>query len=95
MVKQIKGRFPFLSVFLVFAILALSFAHGNGRELMATAEEKQSTLMSVKEKSREPRNAIELMDYDDAGPNVNTRSGIYSPPPPPPPPPPSPSPAMG
>ncbi|PSS33689.1 Centrosomal protein [Actinidia chinensis var. chinensis] len=77
------GRFHSVSALLVSALLLLSFSHGFGRKLMQTVE---NDTVPLEENGGLSREMIEL-DYVEAGPNTNPKSGFIQsnlPPPPPP-----------
>ncbi|KAL9257552.1 hypothetical protein AKJ16_DCAP12865 [Drosera capensis] len=75
-----------LVALLVSAIVALLFAPGNGRKLLWNPEENNDAgaLTIFEGKAVRERRVIEVMDYDEPGPNVNPGSGFISPTPPPP-----------
>ncbi|GAB2268570.1 hypothetical protein Dimus_003525 [Dionaea muscipula] len=86
MIKKIKGQSLLLAIVLLWAILALSFFPGNGRKLLESSEERaaaRALTISEGEKAREERRVVEVMDYDEPGPNVNPGSSLPIPTPPP------------
>ncbi|EEF30529.1 conserved hypothetical protein [Ricinus communis] len=74
------GRFCFLRVILVLALLALSSSHG--RKVMETVDVGDS-YVQPEEIAGNSREMIEVLDYQlDPGPNTNPKTGfIYGPPP--------------
>ncbi|KAL8144453.1 hypothetical protein V2J09_017485 [Rumex salicifolius] len=73
------GRSYFLMILLVSVIFTLSISNGSGRKLLQQSiggEEFES--MGRQEVARE---AIEIMDYGETGPNFNSRSALPSTPP--------------
>ncbi|XP_047313185.1 uncharacterized protein LOC124916504 [Impatiens glandulifera] len=76
------GRSPFHSILLLSAFLLLFFSHGLGTKLKQTnfQTEEKATAAADMQFEVVSREMIEL-DYVEAGPNTNTRSGFVSPPP--------------
>ncbi|GFY82984.1 Serrate RNA effector molecule like [Actinidia chinensis var. chinensis] len=69
------GRSHSVSALLVSALLLLSFSNGFGRKLMQTVEDEENPTVLLEENGGLSRETIEL-DYVEAGPNTNTKSGF-------------------
>ncbi|KAL9269474.1 hypothetical protein AKJ16_DCAP22530 [Drosera capensis] len=87
MKKSNGGGSLVLAALLVSAIVALSFSPGNARKSLWKPEENNndaSALTVIEGKVVNERSVIEVMDYDEPGPNVNPGSGFIGASPPPP-----------
>ncbi|OVA08985.1 hypothetical protein BVC80_9097g48 [Macleaya cordata] len=75
------GRFYFLRIFVVLALVfSLSFSQGSGRELKSSGNGDSATV-AVEKDSENGRVMMEVMDYEDPGPNPRSRRWLSPPPP--------------
>ncbi|XAR51729.1 hypothetical protein NMG60_11006444 [Bertholletia excelsa] len=74
------GRSSRLPLLLVSALLVLSFSHGLGKNVRPrSGNEASSTVVSESFTSGGPGNGM-ILDYNEAGPNTNPKSGFLPPP---------------
>ncbi|KAA8530380.1 hypothetical protein F0562_005089 [Nyssa sinensis] len=66
------GRSCFRAFLLVSALLIVSSSHGLGRKMIEHEEKTTVMLQEIAGKSRE---LIDQLDYAEAGPNTNPKSG--------------------
>nr|GEY82182.1 hypothetical protein [Tanacetum cinerariifolium] len=76
---MVRFSLSFLKLFTVITLLFLFFQYGTGRELIVRSSKGAVNHVATTGAShtfQESKELITELDYDDAGPNTNKRSGF-------------------